>query len=148
MWYKVEVVTKVSKAVPNRLPPVEELQEAFEHYIERGQGIVNIHRDRYEYHYDLMLNDYHKVDSNEVIGHIGHTILEGDKLYLAIDFNDKFDPNKKYVCFYRAIIQSIPEKQDYLLHISNLFAVDLVVISEKDVLSGFRTSEITPTDIT
>ena len=146
MWYKVEVRTKASKDVINRFPSLEELQEAVEYYIERGQGIVNFHTSMYEYTYDTMLNDYHRVDSNNVIGHIVHTLIENDKFYIIVDFSKEFDPEKNYICFYRSIMQANPKETDRTLHITNLFAVDLVTVLDSELKENLNLSEVTVAD--
>ena len=119
--FKIELknITELRKAdgSVNRYPPVGELKKFLVMYMESGQGIVILHDSFYDYQYDTKLSSYHKVD---------------DKLYLIVEFNDTFNPEKDYICFYRANLESDPREQERTLKITNLFAIDLITIAESE----------------
>lgn len=141
--FKIELknITELRKAdgSVNRYPPVGELKKFLVMYMESGQGIVILHDSFYDYQYDTKLSSYHKVDSHNVIGHMLDVIVENDdKLYLIVEFNDTFNPEKDYICFYRANLESDPREQERTLKITNLFAIDLITIveSEKEAITS------------
>lgn len=144
MLYKVELKTKMAPSVPvDRYPTLEEIKNAMEGYIHTGQGIVTLHRSFYEYRWDTELSDYLKVDSVETVGHIANVVNENnEKIFLLVDFNTAYEPTENYICFYRASMQSNPKDTDRRLHISNLFAVDLVTILEDEKTENMELSSI------
>lgn len=137
MLYKIQVTSSIAanrKAeFQVRYPLLEEAKDALISYITLGQGIVTLHRSFYEYQYDTKLNAYHKVDSTVIIGQIRNAFIENDKLFVTVDVNDTYNLDKKYICFYRATLQSEPHSTDRRLRITSLFAVDLIVILDNEI---------------
>lgn len=126
-----------------RLPSAEALKEAIENYIHTGNGAVILHSSLYDYRYDTKLADYHKVDSISIAGHIFEVTVENGIVYVNIELNDDININKKYICFYRATMESDPNLADRTLVITNLFSVDLITVldselSENTNLSSFE----------
>ena len=107
--FKIELknITELRKAdgSVNRYPPVGELKKFLVMYMVSDRGI----------------------------GHMLDVIVENDdKLYLIVEFNDTFNPEKDYICFYRANLESDPREQERTLKITNLFAIDLITIAESE----------------
>lgn len=149
MRYKVEVSSQkpynpldADSVAANRFPPLTEIKSELEQYIKDGQGLIILHKSLYEYRYDTRLTDYHRVDSIGTIGHIDSVVIENGKLFIIVEMNDNFVPDKKYICFYRSTMQSDPLSTDRTLHISHLFAVDLVTVLETELTDSITLSTI------
>ena len=143
--YKVSLLTP-SKS--GRYPDLQELKEALDKYKIQGQGIVVQHSSLFDYRYDTESSDYHKVESAGTIGIMKDSLIEDEKIYLIIDFNNSFDENKKYILFYRATVQTNPGTSDHNLHFSNLFAIDLITVldKEQDDMLSTNLSSVVPYD--
>jgi hypothetical protein len=131
--------TKGSYSI-KKLPTPEILKEALDNYIETGKGAVVLHSSLYDYRYDTKLSDYHNVDSISVAGHIKKTTIEDEEVYAFIELNDDVDANKRYICFYRATMQSDPAMDDRTLRITNLFAVDLIRVLDTELTDNTQLS--------
>lgn len=116
-----------------RYPNIYELKKFLESYIDLGQGIVILHDSFYDYKFDTKLSSYHTVDSSHVVGHVIKVLLEDEKIYLVIEFNETFNPEKHYICYYRANLESDPRLSDRTLKITNLFAIDLITIADSEM---------------
>jgi hypothetical protein len=116
-----------------RLPYAKDLKDAVDKYITTGQGVVVLHQSLYDYRYDTKLSDYHKVDSISIAGHVVASEVRGEKVFVTIELNDSVSTEKRYLCFYRAPMQSAPSMVDHTLMLTNLFSIDLITVLDKEV---------------
>ena len=142
MRYKVEVLQITDKKLINRYPSLEDVKKAIDDYSEGFKGIVILHDTLYDYNYDTSGTNYHKVDSTFSIGHIESSVIEDNTLYIDIDVSKDLNLNKKYICFYRANMESMARLNDKTLSITDLFAVDLVIVADSEISENMRFSEI------
>lgn len=147
MRVKVEVKVPTDKGAIKRMPSNEEIKDALDHYCIGFNGVVIYHSSLYDYQFDTQGSDYHSVDSIVIIGHIESTLVEKDKVYSIIEVGDEktVEPilmENKYICFFRAQMQANPKSTDRTLHISNLFAVDMIHVLESEMTDSLELSEI------
>jgi len=142
--YLAELKTQMASSgeIASRFPSIQELKDALDGYRIHGQGIVVNHSSLFDYRYDTESSDYHKVESAGTIGIMQSSIIIDDKIYLVIDFNENFDPEKNHILYYRATVQTNPQSQDHKLHFSNLFAIDLITVLDKEMTDTIQLSTI------
>ncbi len=142
--YRLKLQAVSSSGAGDRLPSVSDLVTALEQYKELGQGVVIYHNSLYDYKYDTKLSDYTKVDSKQIVGHLLGEEIEDNQLFLIIEFNDTFDPERNCICFYRAIMESNPSSEDRRLKITNLFAIDYVAVLDSELTEYVTLSSMIP----
>lgn len=125
-----------------RLPTQSELVEKIKVYASGSKGLVSYHNSFYDYQFDTKLNSYHSVDSIVVIGSIADVELVEDKVFIILDCKDEtpLDVDERYICFYRAVMESGLNSKSRRLKFTNLFAVDIIHINEDEVTDKMELS--------
>lgn len=127
-----------------RLPTQSELVAKLKDYASGNKGLVLYHESFYDYQYDTKLNKYHTVDSITTIGGIVDVESSGDKVFIVVDCRENalLDPDEKYICFYRAVMESDTGSNNHRLKFTNLFAVDIIHINEDEVTDKMEFSAV------
>lgn len=127
-----------------RLPTQSELMKKLKDYASGNKGLVLYHKSFYDYQYDTKLNNYHTVDSITTIGDITDVESNGSKVFIVIDCreNAPIDPDERYICFYRAVMESDTGSKSRRLKFTNLFAVDIIRINEDEVTDKMEFSVV------
>lgn len=131
-------------AAETRLPTPSELVVKLKDYASGNKGLVLYHKNFYEYQYDTKLNNYHTVDSIATIGDITDVERDGDRVFIIIDCREaaQLDPDERYICFYRAVMESGSNSKSRRLKFTNLFAVDIIHIDEDEVTDKMELSTV------
>ena len=142
MLYKVEVATfniigKSNKRVPSSI----NIKNAIDKYIENHEGVIVYHETLYDYRYDLDGSGYHKINITKNFGNITECMVDdSDKVFIIINTLEPMNEDGNYICLYRANMQ--PNSVDRNLDITNLFAIDLINITDSELIDNLRLSKI------
>lgn len=144
MKIRVEVKNTMRNVSETRLPTQSELVKKLKDYASGNKGLVLYHKSFYDYHYDTKLNNYHTVDSIATIGDVIDVVATGDKVFIVVDCREDaiFDPDERYICFYRAVMESGTNSKSRRLKFTNLFAVDIIHINEDEVTDKMEFSTV------